>query len=101
MPQRGPWVLGDHTRLRQVVLNLISNAVKFTTNGSISLEITSGDGQVTLSVSDTGLGVPVSVQEYIFGEFRRDERTIQRGDGRLGLGLAICKQLVERHGSTI
>jgi signal transduction histidine kinase/DNA-binding response OmpR family regulator/ABC-type sugar transport system substrate-binding protein len=101
MPLRGPWVLGDHTRLRQVVLNLISNAVKFTASGSVSLEVTIGDGQVTVSVSDTGLGVPVTVQEDIFGEFRRDERTIQRGYGGLGLGLAICKQLVERQGGTI
>jgi len=103
LPPQGPWVLGDRTRLRQIVLNLISNAVKFTPNGRVALEVQvgEGDGQVMVQVSDTGIGISPADQASIFREFHRSECTIQSGYGGLGLGLAICKQLVEQHGGTI
>lgn len=101
IPSTGPWVWGDRTRLRQVVLNLVNNAIKFTSRGEISLSLTSDERLVTVSVHDTGLGIPVKEQDAIFDAFWRSERSIALGYPGLGLGLAICKVLVEMHGGTI
>ena len=96
-----PQVWGDRTRLRQVILNLVNNAVKFTAHGEVSLSAIVEEGYVAVSVSDTGLGIPPEEQGIIFEEFRQSERTTARGYGGLGLGLAICKRLVELHGGQI
>ncbi len=96
-----PQVYGDRTRLRQVVLNLVANAVKFTTRGGVTLSALSRNGNIVVSVSDTGLGIPLEEQQAIFDEFRQSKRTTARGFGGLGLGLAICKRLVEMHGGEI
>ncbi len=101
LPETGPWVWGDRTRLRQVVLNFVNNAVKFTTSGEINLTIEPGDGEVTVRVSDTGLGIPPEEQAEVFGEFRRSERSIALGYPGLGLGLAICRILIEMHNGKI
>ncbi len=101
LPAGLAWVRGDRTRLRQVALNLISNAVKFTERGAIALALSVDGVAATVSVSDTGPGVPPADQQQIFDEFRTSERTADRGYGGLGLGLTICKQLIERHGGTI
>jgi signal transduction histidine kinase/DNA-binding response OmpR family regulator/ABC-type sugar transport system substrate-binding protein len=101
IPPDLPRVWGDRTRLRQVALNLINNAVKFTMQGEIALTAAVEDGLVTVAVQDTGLGIPEKEQEAIFDEFRQSERTAARGYGGLGLGLAICKRLVEMHGGEI
>jgi len=101
LPESGPWVWGDRTRLSQVALNLISNAIKFTARGEVSLLVETGPDSVTVSVRDTGLGIPPEEQGAIFDDFRRSERSITRGYGGLGLGLAICRRLVELHGGTI
>jgi signal transduction histidine kinase/DNA-binding response OmpR family regulator len=101
LPESGPWVWGDQTRLRQVVLNLISNAIKFTSSGSVYLRLVENPASVSITVQDTGMGIPLDEQQFIFDEFRRSERSIERGYGGLGLGLAICKRLVEMHGGSI
>jgi signal transduction histidine kinase/DNA-binding LacI/PurR family transcriptional regulator/DNA-binding response OmpR family regulator len=101
LPSRGPFVIGDRTRLRQVTLNLISNAVKFTPAGRVILKVSSAGEQVLVSVSDTGIGIPPAERETIFREFYRSERSVESGYGGLGLGLAISKQLVEQHGGRI
>ncbi len=101
MPGCAPPVWGDRTRLRQVALNFISNAVKFTPQGTVTLAMEADAGRVTLSVSDTGLGIPPHEQQNIFDEFRQSERTASRGYGGLGLGLAISKHLIELHGGEI
>lgn len=101
IPQQLPQVWGDRTRLRQVMLNLVSNAVKFTSHGEVALLISVEDDRVVFAIHDTGLGIPVEEQESIFDEFKQSERTAARGYGGLGLGLAICKQLVELHGGEI
>jgi len=108
IPARLPLVLGDRTRLRQVTLNLLANAVKFTEHGSVSMLVTVSDGNpsgngtnVLVKISDTGMGIPPDEQALIFDEFRRSERSVARGYGGMGLGLAITKRLVELHGGRI
>jgi signal transduction histidine kinase/DNA-binding response OmpR family regulator len=101
IPDDLPHVWGDRTRLRQVALNLVNNAIKFTTRGEIVLTAAAEDDGVTVAVRDTGLGIPLKEQTVIFDEFRQSERTTARGYGGLGLGLAICKRLVEMHGGRI
>ncbi len=101
LPEAGPWVYGDRTRLRQVALNLVANAVKFTQRGAVRLTLDTHVEDVTVSISDTGLGISPAEQALIFDEFRRSERSLSRGYGGLGLGLAICKRLIELHGGSI
>jgi signal transduction histidine kinase/DNA-binding LacI/PurR family transcriptional regulator/AraC-like DNA-binding protein/DNA-binding LytR/AlgR family response regulator len=101
VPDSLPLVWGDRTRLQQVALNLISNAVKFTRHGTISLWVEVGKQQLVVAVSDTGLGIPLSEQESIFDEFSQSERTMSRGFGGMGLGLAISRRLIELHGGKI
>jgi signal transduction histidine kinase/DNA-binding LacI/PurR family transcriptional regulator/DNA-binding response OmpR family regulator len=101
IPSDIPPIKGDRTRLRQILLNLISNATKFTLYGEVSLLVTCGDREVTIAVSDTGLGIPLEDQKNIFDEFHQSERTAARGYGGMGLGLAITRKLVELHGGKI
>jgi len=100
-PARGPWVMGDRTRLRQVTLNLISNAVKFTSTGQVQLDVSIEKQGVVISVSDTGIGISANDLSTVFDEFYRSQSAIESGYGGLGLGLAISKQLIERHGGNI
>lgn len=101
LPESGPWVYGDKTRLRQVVLNLINNAIKFTEQGIVSLLLETGTDSVRVLVRDTGLGISFDEQQAIFNEFHQSERSVTLGYGGLGLGLAISKRLIEMHGGTI
>ena len=102
MPEHLPPVSGDPARLQQVVLNLVTNAVKFTASGEIMrLRAEEEDGAVTVLVSDTGLGVPQAEQEAIFDEFRQSERTAAHGYGGLGIGLALCREIIDLHGGQI
>ena len=93
-------MLGDPTRLRQVLLNLIGNAIKFTEQGSIHIEARvdqSTDSEITLlfSVKDTGIGIPPDSKGFIFEAFRQADGSTTRKHGGTGLGLAICSRLVE------
>ena len=101
LPHRGPWVMGDRTRLRQVTLNLISNAVKFTPAGQVRLDVSVKDKNVIVSVSDTGIGISPDEQSTVFNEFYRSRTAIETGSGGMGLGLTISKQLIEQHGGHI
>jgi len=101
IPDEGPWVWGDRTRLQQIGLNLVVNAIKFTARGRVSLTVTPETDAVTVTVRDTGIGLPPEEQARIFDEFQRSERSISRGYGGIGLGLAICKRLVALHGGEI
>jgi CheY-like chemotaxis protein len=87
--------------LRQVLLNLINNAVKFTAHGSISVRASAEEDHVVVMVQDTGLGIPPADQDAIFDEFRQSQRSTARGHGGIGLGLAISKRLIELHQGTI
>jgi signal transduction histidine kinase/ligand-binding sensor domain-containing protein len=93
-------MLGDPTRLRQVLLNLIGNAIKFTEQGSIHIDATviqCADSEITLqfSVKDTGIGIPSESKGFIFEAFRQADGSTTRKHGGTGLGLAICSRLVE------
>ena len=96
-----PAVLGDRARIRQVLVNLMSNAVKFTDEGSVTMSASSADGWVTVSVRDTGIGISPEAQSYIFDEFRQADASTTRRYGGTGLGLAISKRLVALHGGRI
>jgi signal transduction histidine kinase/DNA-binding response OmpR family regulator len=101
IPETGPWVQGDRTRLRQIALNLINNAIKFTARGEVSLIVETSAQSVTVAVRDSGIGIPPEEQSFIFDEFRRSQRSLTGGYGGLGLGLAICKRLVELQGGVL
>jgi signal transduction histidine kinase/AraC-like DNA-binding protein len=101
IPDNLPKTRGDRTRLRQVALNLVNNAVKFTARGRVTLRVSADTQTLTVEISDTGLGIPRAEQDVIFDEFRQSERTTARGYGGLGVGLAVCKRLVDMHGGTI
>ena len=100
------YLMGDPTRLKQIIYNLIGNAVKFTESGEIVLKaetLDSGDGgtQVRFSVSDTGIGIPPSRLDAIFLSFTQADMSTTRRYGGTGLGLTICKELVDLMGGSI
>jgi len=98
----GPDTLrGDSIRLEQVLLNLLSNACKFTRNGEVSLTIRSEGWQVLFEVRDTGIGMDAEQVARLFDEYTQADRNIAREYGGTGLGLAISLQLVEMMGGTI
>lgn len=101
IPTNLPPVWGDRTRLRQVIINLITNAIKFTESGYVSLVVNMVKNKINVEVSDTGMGIPLEDQLIIFDEFRRSERSVARGYGGIGLGLAITRRLIELHGGEI
>lgn len=93
---------GDSSRLAQVVTNLLTNAVKYNRPGGevgVQLDITAGEA--VLSVRDTGCGIPEEDRPHIFERFYRIDKARARATGGYGLGLAICKSIVESHGGTI
>jgi CheY-like chemotaxis protein len=95
-------VQGDPLRLQQVLANLLSNAVKFTQpGGSVTIEVRRNDFAVNLKVTDTGVGIAPEVLPFVFDRFRQADASSTRVHGGLGLGLAIVRHLVERHGGTV
>lgn len=99
------WVRGDSLRLRQILLNLLDNAIKFTEKGEIRLEVESpaetSAGPYRFRVLDTGIGVSPSALPHIFEAFSQADGAISRQYGGTGLGLAICRQLSELMGGTL
>lgn len=101
------WVESDPGRLRQILLNLVSNAVKFTAEGSVSISVSvasgAGDDPVRLvfRVRDTGIGIPAERQPFVFERFNQLDATYNRRFGGTGLGLAISRNLTELMGGTI
>ena len=96
-PDVNPSVRGDPTRLRQILSNLLNNAVKFTPSGEIVLRVSQESpeegGRVRCEVTDTGVGMTEDAQSKIFDRFTQADDTTTRKFGATGLGLAICKQL--------
>jgi PAS domain S-box-containing protein len=93
-------IIGDVTRLRQIIVNLVSNAIKFTEKGKVELHVKgrrleSGSFEIEFAVIDTGIGIPDDRQDLLFQSFTQVDDSITRRFGGTGLGLAICKKLVE------
>ncbi len=100
------YLMGDPSRLQQILNNLIGNAMKFTAEGSVTLSIggkADGKGNfiTQISVTDTGIGIPANAQDKLFKKFQQADSSTSRKYGGTGLGLAICKNLAELMGGTI
>lgn len=93
-----PRVYCDRVRIRQVILNLLSNAARFTERGGIVVRVTCADGRVTVSVKDTGPGISKEDAQRIFEPFYQADEVSRSGKGGSGLGLSISKKFVELHG---
>jgi signal transduction histidine kinase/HPt (histidine-containing phosphotransfer) domain-containing protein len=97
-----PWRRGDVTRIGQVLINLVNNAIKFTQEGSVTLAVTEvASGKVRFAVEDTGIGIPKGKQARVFQSFRQADSSTTRRHGGTGLGLAISKMLVEAMGGAL
>ena len=94
-------VLADHDRILQVLINLISNAVKFTDAGTISVQVAREPDVVQFSVQDTGTGIARSDLEAVFDKFRQVGDTLTDRPAGTGLGLPICREIVTQHGGRI
>jgi signal transduction histidine kinase len=101
-PELPPALVGDQVRLNQVLLNLVDNAIKFTTHGGVHIDAQPGQADTwTLQVRDTGRGISERELPHIFEEFRQGERDYNQESEGVGLGLAIAHRLVEAMGGTI
>jgi two-component system phosphate regulon sensor histidine kinase PhoR len=100
LPSDLPPVLADEERIRQVVTNLVHNAIKFTpSGGEVTISAAAGEGEVIVSVRDTGVGIPANDLPRIFERFYKADHA--RSGGGTGLGLAIAKHIVQGHGGRI
>lgn len=102
-PEVSTWVEGDSTRFKQVLRNLIGNAMKFTSAGGVTLRVHAGalPGYLDFEIEDTGPGIPEAARGRIFQSFSQADESTTRKFGGTGLGLAICKQIVELMGGAI
>ncbi|WP_310571054.1 sigma 54-interacting transcriptional regulator [Gemmatimonas sp.] len=96
-----PRAHADEGRLQQVLLNLVGNAIKFTTQGTVRLEAVHANGLITVSIIDTGIGLSSEAQSRIVAPHVNGQSPIGPTSTGLGLGLAICRRLVEAHGGTL
>jgi signal transduction histidine kinase len=92
---------GDERRLSQVVLNIVSNAIKFTEQGSVTISASAANGTFEIAIKDTGSGIAPEDQARIFEAFQQVDNSNTRKKGGTGLGLSISKRLIEMHGGTI
>lgn len=95
-------ISGDPNRLQQIIWNLLSNAIRFTSvGGTVNLQLSQDETQIIISVSDTGQGISSEFLPHVFEHFRQADSSIIRHHGGLGLGLAIVRHLVELHGGSV
>lgn len=104
-PHVPAWIIGDALRLRQILSNLVANALKFTEQGSITVHVRRvgwpDDPRLSFAVSDTGIGFDPELREALFESFRQGDESTTRRFGGSGLGLSICRRLVTAMGGTI
>lgn len=96
-----PEIFCDGLRIRQILINLLSNAFRFTNQGGATIELTQTDKDLLFSVTDTGTGISKENQEHLFQPFHQADTSIRRNYGGSGLGLSISKQFIEMHGGKI
>lgn len=102
LPEDRVWVRGDATRLVQIVTNLLNNAAKYTMpSGDIRVQLGVREDEAVLTIRDTGIGIDAALLPHVFDIFIQGERSSDRTLGGLGLGLALVKSLVDRHGGTV
>ncbi len=102
MTSRRCWVFGDRIRLVQVIVNLLGNAAKYTAQGgTIALSVETDAASVTIAVRDNGIGIDRAILPHVFDLFTQAERTPDRSQGGLGLGLALVRSLVQLHGGQV
>ena len=102
MPPQPVWVYADAARLEQVVVNLLTNAAKYTgVGGNIGLTVQLEGGAPVLRVRDTGIGIAPELLPHIFDLFTQAQRSLDRSQGGLGIGLCLVQRLVELHGGTV
>jgi len=101
VPDNLPTGTGDERRIKQVLLNLIGNAIKFTERGEVGVQVLQVEDRFKIIVFDTGPGISSDDQARIFNEFHQADSSTTREKGGTGLGLAIVKRLVELHGGTV
>jgi signal transduction histidine kinase len=101
VPTRLPPIAGDSDRIRQILLNIASNAVKFTDRGSVAISAKRARGAVAIAIRDTGIGIDPEQMVHIFDEFQQGDRNLARQYGGAGLGLAIARQLTNQMGGHI
>jgi signal transduction histidine kinase/CheY-like chemotaxis protein len=97
LPSDLPLIYCDRTRIRQVVLNLLSNAGRFTEQGGVQLRAWASGASITVSIQDTGAGIPAEAMERLFQPFQQLDTSLRRRAGGSGLGLSISKRFVELH----
>jgi CheY-like chemotaxis protein/anti-sigma regulatory factor (Ser/Thr protein kinase) len=101
-PPRTLFVEADATRLCQVIANLLNNAAKYTPDGGrITVTAARQDGDAVITVEDSGVGIPVPLLPRVFDMFAQVDRSMERSQGGLGIGLALVRQLVEMHGGKV
>ena len=101
LPKMLPLVRGNRMRLDQAISNLVQNAIKFTSEGSVGIRVWAEGDEVLVEINDTGIGIPIDAQERLFQKFYRVQRPETRGIQGTGLGLAIAKSIVESYGGRI
>ncbi|MBV6624844.1 MAG: response regulator [Rivularia sp. (in: Bacteria)] len=101
VPNNLPLAYADEQRLEQILFNIIGNSIKFTESGKVEVTAFEEKGKLTVTISDTGIGIPPEKHDKIFESFEQADGSTSREYGGTGLGLAVTKQLVELHGGTI
>jgi CheY-like chemotaxis protein/nitrogen-specific signal transduction histidine kinase len=102
LPDGPLWVEADPTRLSQIVLNLLNNAAKYTPEGgTIQLTVDREGRDVVIRVRDNGIGIPADLLPKVFDLFTQGDRSLDRAQGGLGIGLALVRKLVEMHGGSV